>query len=124
MREDHNKGKFDLERRVKEAQRARNDLENEVRKLANDLDRVGDDHFANKMALDKESSSEFKRAERHTEEQEEFTKLQNKKTAVVKKLDDDLAKNNAKFMAIKELQDALNQSKVFREEIQQFKVKV
>ena len=35
MRESHSKLKFDLERRVKEQQRARLDLENEVRNLAN-----------------------------------------------------------------------------------------
>jgi hypothetical protein len=35
FRDDHHKNKFDLERKVKDSQRSRLDLENEVRMLAN-----------------------------------------------------------------------------------------
>lgn len=39
MQETHNHDKFELERKVKEAQRNRIDLETEVRNLENGLDR-------------------------------------------------------------------------------------
>ena len=64
QRDGHNKYKFDLERKVKESQRNRLDLENEVRSLANTLDKTSDEHFSNKMYLDKDESREDKTRER------------------------------------------------------------
>jgi len=67
-RDDHNKTKFDLERKVKESQRNRLDLENEVRNLANVLDKTSDENFSNKMYLDKGEAREVKNRERHQQE--------------------------------------------------------
>ena len=76
------------------------------------------------MYLDKDGAREAKKRERHDEEQAEFKKLQAKKDAELKGLDDSLAKNHDIFMKNKELQDSIKQAGVYREEIQERKVKV
>jgi len=43
-------------------------LENEVRNLANVLDKTSDENFSNKMYLDKGEAREVKNRERHQQE--------------------------------------------------------
>jgi len=83
FRDDHHKNKFDLERKVKDSQRSRLDLENEVRMLANQLDKTGDEHFANKMYLDKNQARELRGDERNVEEQDLYKILKKKKDDVM-----------------------------------------
>jgi uncharacterized protein YlxW (UPF0749 family) len=66
--EEHNKVKFELEKKVKDLQRGRLDLENEVRNLSNATDKSKDTHFSNDMYLSKDKAREEKLALRHTEE--------------------------------------------------------
>lgn len=68
--EDHGKNKFDEERKVKELQRNRLDLENEVRNLTNATNKASDDHFGNDMYLQRDKARQDKSKLRHDEEQE------------------------------------------------------
>lgn len=44
-------------------------MENEVRILANQLDKTGDEEYSNKMYIDKDAAREEKTQERHELEQ-------------------------------------------------------
>jgi hypothetical protein len=66
--DEHNKVKFELEKKVKELQRSRLDLENEVRNLANSVGKSQDAHFSNDMYLQKDKAREEKLGVRHLEE--------------------------------------------------------
>ena len=52
-------------------------MENEVRILANQLDKTGDEEYSNKMYIDKDAAREEKTQERHELEQLQFKIMQN-----------------------------------------------
>ena len=73
--EEHHKTKFETEKKVKEMQRSRLDLENEVRNITNATNKANDDFFTNNMYLTKDKAREEKRQIRHVEDMELLKKL-------------------------------------------------
>lgn len=73
--EDHNKLKFESEKNVKAGQRARLDLENEVRNLSNATQEATRKHTDNILHLERDKAKEEKLLVRHLEEVELFKKM-------------------------------------------------
>ena len=67
------------------------------------MDKAKDAHFSNDMYLSKDKAREEKLLIRHKEEQELLTKLMQKKTLELKKLEDQSKKLNSIFMGNSEL---------------------
>jgi hypothetical protein len=86
------------------------------------VDKAKDAHFSNDMYLSKDKAREEKLSLRHKEEQELLTKLMQKKTLELKKLEDQSKKLNSIFMGNSELQKCINEINTLKDEIEIHKV--
>lgn len=77
---DFQKRHFTLDKDVSQAQKARAELESEMRSLSNQLDKASQEHYDNWLYLEKDKRFEDERKRRHEKEMELKTTLNENKT--------------------------------------------
>ena len=102
-KEETDKQAYDLDRVLKDTQKARIDIEADLRRIENELDKSLNDHYDHKMLQDGEKASEVELLFRHELEVKLLTELLEKKNEELKVVNDNVAKIAEDFLKWKDL---------------------
>ena len=105
-------------------QRARLELEADLRNLENQFQKQSDEAFRNGIFLKKDEASETEKKRRHDKEMELTNALVEKKLADKEQLQNDLNALNQQYLSMNELQESIKEAERLRERIEQLKVQI
>jgi len=123
-KEETDKQAYDLDRVLKDTQKARIDIEADLRRIENELEKSLNDHYDHKMLQDGEKNSEVELLFRHELEVKLLTELLDKKKVELEKVNADVAKIADDFLKWKDLQDNIAEQDKLKEDTEAAKVKI
>jgi len=123
-KEETDKQAYDLDRVLKDTQKARIDIEADLRRIENELEKSLNDHYDHKMLQDGEKNSEIELLYRHELEVKLLTELLEKKKVELDKVNADVAKIADDFLKWKDLQDNIAEQEKLKEDTEASKVKI
>lgn len=123
-KEDTDKKVYDLDRVLKDTQKARIDIEADLRRIENELDKALTDHYDHKMLQDGEANSEIELQLRHDLEVKLLKELLERKKVDLEKVNADVAKVADDFLKWKDLQDNIAEQEKLKEDTEAAKVKI
>ena len=123
-KEDTDKKAYDLDRVLKDTQKARIDIEADLRRIENELDKSLTDHYDHKMFQEGDKKSEEELKLRHDLEVKLLGDLLAKKKIELDKVNADVAKIADDFLKWKDLQDNIAEQNKLRDDTEAAKVKI
>lgn len=123
-KEDTDKRQYDLDKELKETQKARMDIEADLRKIEMELDRSLKDNYDHKMFQEGDRKTEEELLKRHDLEVKLVEDLLKQKMAERDKVLADVAKIADDFKKWKDLQDNIAEQSKLREDTEAAKVRI